>query len=84
MKVKNAAQTAALGKGHRYLGHFKKDKYINEGHNSLDPFADAMSSTPDIKKFDDDKNMSKLGAALGKKKSTKVTGDFDTDMSNYA
>jgi hypothetical protein len=34
MKVKSAHETAGIGKGHKYLGHFAQPKYINRGHNS--------------------------------------------------
>lgn len=39
MKIKSAHETAGIGPGHRYLGHFAKPKYINQGHNS-DPVGD--------------------------------------------
>ena len=37
MKVKTPFETAGIGKGHRYLGHFAKAKHINRGHNT-DPY----------------------------------------------
>lgn len=47
-KVKSPAQTAALGKGHKYLGHFRKAKYLNDGHNT-DGKMDWNIRTPDNK-----------------------------------
>lgn len=41
MKVKSAHETAGIGHGHRYLGHFAKAANINRGHNSsgkIDPY----------------------------------------------
>lgn len=39
MKIKSAHETAGLGKHHRYLGHFARPKFINQGHNDL-PMSD--------------------------------------------
>lgn len=39
MKTKSAHQTAGLGKNHAYLGHFRKPRFINQGHNDL-PMSD--------------------------------------------
>ncbi len=33
MKVKSPAETANLGPNHKYLGHFRKAKNLNRGHN---------------------------------------------------
>ncbi len=33
MKTKTAHETAGIGPGHRYLGHFAKPRFINQGHN---------------------------------------------------
>lgn len=35
MKIKTAHEAAGIGPGHRYLGHFAKPKYINQGHNDV-------------------------------------------------
>ncbi len=39
MKIKTAHETAGIGPGHRYLGHFAKPKFINQGHNDT-PISD--------------------------------------------
>jgi hypothetical protein len=50
MKVKDAHETAGIGEGHEYLGHFAKKKYINKGHN------DVANSDGYVVPRDDDKD----------------------------
>lgn len=62
MKVKSAHETACIGKGHKYLGHYAKAKHINRGHNSsgkIDPYEGAQRENklkgdePTLKEMDD-------------------------------
>lgn len=67
MKVKSAHETAGIGKGHKYLGHFAKAKNINKGHNTVEDDTDPEMSgqtpyvAPDVTKPKPKSGMLKIG-----------------------
>lgn len=49
MKTKTAAQTCDVkGPNHAYLGHYRKDQYMNAGHNTIETIP-AQGGKPAIK-----------------------------------
>src|SRR5712672_3919530 len=86
MKVKSAHATAELGKHHAYLGHFKRPKFINQGHNDL-PMSDrerrAKVYSDSDPKYDSNLNLPRAYHKMDEKMvSANPPGTADTNTHN--